>query len=210
MNEDYLWDKSGEPDPEIERLEQTLGRLRYKRPAEPLPLPASTRSPFKLRFSQPALAAAAALLLLILAGGLWLGLKRSSHTEDKNTIAGHAPSIEKQGQQQQIVSGPRPRPQLDPLMPIDNKAPENADKLTAAAVPEAGRQRDKLSRRSTVARQELANRREPSQLGRGRREQIARDGVKAKEQLILALQIASEKLNRVQKKIQTNQERGPV
>jgi FecR protein len=33
MNDDYLWDGSGEPDPEIQRLEQTLGRFRHNRPA---------------------------------------------------------------------------------------------------------------------------------------------------------------------------------
>jgi FecR protein len=30
MNEDYLWDRSGPPDPKIERLEQTLAPLRYR------------------------------------------------------------------------------------------------------------------------------------------------------------------------------------
>ena len=34
MNEEYLWDKSGEPDPDIQQLEQILGTLRY----EPKPL----------------------------------------------------------------------------------------------------------------------------------------------------------------------------
>jgi len=33
MNDDYLWDRSGPPDPEIERLEQTLSPLRYRRRA---------------------------------------------------------------------------------------------------------------------------------------------------------------------------------
>ena len=34
MNEDYLWDRSGEPDPEIERLEKLLSPFRYpERPA---------------------------------------------------------------------------------------------------------------------------------------------------------------------------------
>lgn len=30
MNDDYLWDRSGPPDPEIERLEQTLAPLRHR------------------------------------------------------------------------------------------------------------------------------------------------------------------------------------
>jgi hypothetical protein len=34
MNEDYLWDRSGPPDPEIERLERTLAPLRYRHRAE--------------------------------------------------------------------------------------------------------------------------------------------------------------------------------
>jgi hypothetical protein len=30
MDDDYLWDRSGEPDPDVARLEQTLGRLSYR------------------------------------------------------------------------------------------------------------------------------------------------------------------------------------
>jgi hypothetical protein len=33
MNDDYLWDRSGPPDPEIERLEKTLAPLRYRHTA---------------------------------------------------------------------------------------------------------------------------------------------------------------------------------
>jgi hypothetical protein len=36
MREDYLWDRSGPPDPEIERLETELASLRY-RFVRPLP-----------------------------------------------------------------------------------------------------------------------------------------------------------------------------
>ena len=32
-DDDYLWDGSGEPDPEIQRLEKSLGALRYRPPA---------------------------------------------------------------------------------------------------------------------------------------------------------------------------------
>jgi hypothetical protein len=35
MNEDWLWDRSGPPDPEIERLENTLSPLRYRHRAMP-------------------------------------------------------------------------------------------------------------------------------------------------------------------------------
>ena len=33
MNDNYLWDGSGEPNPEIQRLENALGRFRHNRPA---------------------------------------------------------------------------------------------------------------------------------------------------------------------------------
>ncbi len=35
MNDDYLWDKSGEPDPDVERLESLLGRFRFDAEAAP-------------------------------------------------------------------------------------------------------------------------------------------------------------------------------
>ncbi|HSE97491.1 MAG TPA: hypothetical protein VLD57_04420 [Blastocatellia bacterium] len=63
MRDDYLWDGSGEPDPEIEKLENLLGRYRYQ--PRPVPMPVSTR-----RFFDRRLAIAAAIVLMALAG-LW-------------------------------------------------------------------------------------------------------------------------------------------
>jgi len=37
MSDDYLWDGSGRPDPDIEKLEHVLGSLRYDRPAPVFP-----------------------------------------------------------------------------------------------------------------------------------------------------------------------------
>jgi hypothetical protein len=62
--------------------------------------------------------------------------------------------------------------------------------------------RSKLPRRYSGARQETARHRELNISPH--REQLAREGEHAKAQLILALHIASDKLNMVQKKIQTN------
>ena len=36
MKDDYLWDPSGTPDADIQRLERLLGRLRTTRPAPPI------------------------------------------------------------------------------------------------------------------------------------------------------------------------------
>ena len=46
MTEDYLWDRSGPPDPEIESLERTLAAVGYRglgRPCEVAPRPARSR-----------------------------------------------------------------------------------------------------------------------------------------------------------------------
>ena len=64
MGNEYLWDGSGEPDPEIQRLEALLGRFQYNRPRPVFPeiVPAK-RWRFFLPHMQllPALAAVAAL-----------------------------------------------------------------------------------------------------------------------------------------------------
>jgi hypothetical protein len=56
MNEEYLWDRSSPPDPEIERLEQTLAPLRYRLRPE---LVRPERSPRRVLWA----AAAAAMVL---------------------------------------------------------------------------------------------------------------------------------------------------
>ncbi|HEY0174392.1 MAG TPA: hypothetical protein VGB98_25475 [Pyrinomonadaceae bacterium] len=73
---DYLWDKKGEPDGEVERLEALLGTLAHRPRPLALPTPAHAR-PSRL-FAPWALAAAAALLVTTLAGAA--ALLRSRET----------------------------------------------------------------------------------------------------------------------------------
>lgn len=67
---DYLWDRSGEPDPEIEHLEAVLGKFRHDSPTPVFPEIVARRRwvvfPWRLRRS-PALAMAAAGLATIVA-----------------------------------------------------------------------------------------------------------------------------------------------
>jgi len=66
MNDDYLWDRSGEPDPEVQRLERLLGRYRHEE-TNPRPFPLSTQhSALSTRILRP-LAIAAALALFAIA-----------------------------------------------------------------------------------------------------------------------------------------------
>ncbi len=71
MNDDYLWDKSGEPDPQIQQLEEILGTLRYQ--PRPLNLP-------RRRNYLALLAIAATVVMALLAGGLWMQIHRQDAT----------------------------------------------------------------------------------------------------------------------------------
>ncbi len=77
MSNDYLWDRSGPPDPDVERLEQMLGRLRTTPPAPDVSETSvgpgvsraarTARAPHLyvgVRFLAPALAAAAVIALM--------------------------------------------------------------------------------------------------------------------------------------------------
>lgn len=93
MSDDYLWDRSGPSDPEVERLESVLAPLAHDG-ARPLRLPAPV-----VRRSPRTLAAIAALagaaMLAVIAGGWWL-LARPRVTTPAWTVTATAgtPTIE--------------------------------------------------------------------------------------------------------------------
>ena len=73
MKDDYLWDGSGEPDPEVQKLESMLGRFRHDRPAPSFEQIADVRpakqrgSFFSLRWSYQLGAVAAVLVVAVAA-----------------------------------------------------------------------------------------------------------------------------------------------
>jgi hypothetical protein len=73
MNDNYLWDRCGEPDPEVQELEEILGTLRYQ--PRPLEIPADIRVARKRNFFPMAIAAA--LAFFVIAAGLWFQLSRT-------------------------------------------------------------------------------------------------------------------------------------
>ena len=158
MNDDYLWDKTGQPDPQIQQLEEILGTLRYQ--PRPLALP-QRRNYF------PLLAIAASLLLALFAGGIWLRV-RSRHD---------AP-------QQQAQATP---PEQKPVKP--NEAPQPPELRSAFNPPHV-----------TIKRVH-AKRSASSVLPKQERE----EALMAKEQLMLALRVTTQKLHLVHTKTQPNQ-----
>jgi hypothetical protein len=111
MSDDYLWDGSGEPDPEIEKLERLLGQYRYQ--PKQLDVPVRPR-----RFFDRRLAVAAAIILMVLAGLLALSLGNKS-----------------KGQPEQQMAGTQTDDKEEPPRPAPNHAPEilpRPDKPSAA------------------------------------------------------------------------------
>ena len=70
MNEsdDYLWDRSGPPDPEVKRLEDLMAPLRHQAPLDDLKL---ARQPRKKRWMIPAAAVAVAATVALVAWWQW-------------------------------------------------------------------------------------------------------------------------------------------
>ena len=73
MEDNYLWDRSGEPDPEVQELEEILGTLRYQ--PRPLEIPVNVLVDRRRSFF-PAMAMAAAIALLAILFGLWFSFNR--------------------------------------------------------------------------------------------------------------------------------------
>jgi len=91
----YLWDGSGDPDPEIARLEETLGRLRHR--GVPPVLPKRERVPTRrvlpfTRFKTTAIVAMAASVVLI-ASAIWLVFTLRRASWDVAQLAG-APVVD--------------------------------------------------------------------------------------------------------------------
>jgi len=143
MNDDYLWDKSGEPDPQIQQLEEILGTLRYQ--PKPLQLPEELPTSRRRNYF-PWLAIAATVAIALLAAGLWLGLRNQEASIP--TVAIAQPEA----------------PVIGPALSVSNDAPK---------------------------------RRTPRVIKYNRQEALA-----AKQQLLFALRLASEKLNAVHRRTQ--------
>jgi hypothetical protein len=177
MNEKYLWDKSGEPDPEIQQLEQILGTLRYQ--PRPLELPIETQ-PARRNRHLPFLAIAASLVLALLTGIFWLTL-RNRNAAPENEARRNAPSIPPSSP----VSSPGDK------QAVASNHEEKKNLVNSPHSPNRRRETIPLDARGRHSSQ-------VSTLNKHEREQA----LEAKEQLMVALRLASEKLNLAQRKAQ--------
>jgi hypothetical protein len=174
MKEDYLWDRSGEPDPELQELEEILGPLRYQPRPRQIPADIQVRRGSFVR----ALAIAAAIALFAVLLGLWfhfnrlrsappLEAKRTSQNDQKPDDVRPAASV-KEGSQTVSASNPK----------NNRKAVRSTTRTLVTA-----RRTPFIRRKSSppqLTPQELAE----------------------KEQVLIALRLVSAKLNLAQRKTQ--------
>ncbi len=173
MNEDYLWDRSGEPDEDVQELEEILGTLRYQpRPLEIPEQPFRRSGPFLMR----TLAIAAAVALLALGLGIWLAMQNQSRSEVATSAEPQSP------QSAEVRPDDTTRAAANPL---DEQKVKN---LLAANTP----------RRSPAVKQRQRVRHNSFNMSAA---EIAKAKA-TKDELILALRLASSKLSFAQKKTQ--------
>src|ERR1700674_5082891 len=141
-NNDYLWDRTGEPDPQIQELEDVLGALRYQ--PQPLELPAGVRTEPRRRFL-PGLAIAATIALMVLALGLWLSLHRV-----QTVTTAKQPNIQKQiGDQPAPAVSPTPKPEDEVVVDHKKKAASPFRQRNPAARSAWARNPKRLPKAST-------------------------------------------------------------
>src|SRR5262249_1456024 len=108
MSCDYLWDRTGEIDPEIQQLEEILDPLGYQ--PRPLSFPADVwPRPRPIFF--PPLVVAAAIALVALAFGLWLAvIRRNSNQRLAQERPLQPPALKgvSNESQRDLTSTPRP------------------------------------------------------------------------------------------------------
>jgi hypothetical protein len=114
MNNNYLWDRSGEIDPDLQQLEETLGTLRYQ--PQPLRIPTSLQIGRRRSF-YPLMAIAATIALVTIALGLWFAFKQRQAAPSFAVRQNEQPAskvIEKQSprddQPQQVAVNPDSKP----------------------------------------------------------------------------------------------------
>jgi hypothetical protein len=190
MNHDYLWDRTGEPDPEIQRLERILGTLRY----QPRPLELPAKMPFvNPRTFLPRVAIAAAVAAILVGGTSWL-LVRRPDTSVRSQSTSSLSAVKKESA----------TPEIGATAAKDQVLAES--RITNAPVRDQQKHRGKRKSLAAGNRQlRITSANGPELSARDRAEARA-----AKEQLLLALRVASEKLSLAQKRAQATYPGSPI
>lgn len=191
MKEDYLWDKTGAADPEIERLENALAVFRYQE-TEPPVLPAKIvpferkqpRGFFRLAF---AFAGCAALVAVCL--GVWFQFSSGKVDVAKNSTETIAPQINEKIADETVVK--KPADLIVKKVEVSKQSSEpkttKTRKIATATVPQEKTVAQNISVKNTAVK-------------------LTKDEKYAYDQLMLALSITGSKLKLVKDKIDNVEE----
>ncbi|HKY03411.1 MAG TPA: hypothetical protein VJQ56_00910 [Blastocatellia bacterium] len=141
MNDDYLWNKEGEPDAEIERLENLLVRFRHK-PVAPPQIAARPRF-YQPGFYSTQWAAAAVVILAVLAALTFLAIWKAARTSNNPNVAevtapkGDEGNAEKKPEQVRVPQPPEQTPGSDEIAaaPAPAKATRRAPSVRPRVEP---------------------------------------------------------------------------
>jgi hypothetical protein len=173
MDDNYLWDRTGEPDAEVQQLEEMLGTLRYQ--PRPLAIPANTN--FRRQRAFIPLAVAAAIALLVIGAGLWIRFANSNRRP-----------VEQAKRGPQSTAPQQPAPQLSDQLANSTPPPEPEPRESFYGTPKANQRQIAFKPRRLV---------QPVQPAVLTQEEMAQ-----KEQVLVALRLVSAKLNLAQRKAQ--------
>jgi hypothetical protein len=182
MEDNYLWDRSGEPDPEIQKLEELLGALRYE--------PRALEIPHQIQLGRrrsflPAISIAAAIALLAVLLG-WFSFNRRQTPALK---ANNNPGINQ---------------------PATRTPTANPDKrATIATVVKSPKQGSIQKHREAPRNLEARNQNSMTRTATGQPELTAEE-LAEKEQVLVALRLVSYKLNIAQRKTQGGPQLNPI
>jgi hypothetical protein len=212
---DYLWDKTGEPDPEIQQLEEILGTLKYQ--PRPLEIPAGLsvglavgRERSFFRSAAPGLAIAATLAMLLIGLGVWFAWQRSQRFPTR-APSDVAKSTDKAGSPANPTNGPTNGPTPNPTQTAQVAANPKHEETAAPSQEPSHRQRGpQRINRSFVAVNSNRARNEVRSARSARQAKERQEAALAKDQLLLALRLTSAKLSFAQKKTQTTNSPEPV
>ena len=175
MKDNYLWDRSGEPDAEIQELEEILGTLRYQ--PRPLEIPSHIQIGQRRHFV-PAIAIAAAIALFAILIAAWFSFN-------------HRPAPVLQASRDQQIDQPSNIPQ-------PGAKPDNESSPTTAV---KGPEPKPIQKHREAPRYLLAANRRPTR-SQTRQPALTAQELAEKEQVLLALRLVSFKLNVAQRKTQ--------
>jgi hypothetical protein len=184
MEDNYLWDRSGEADPEIQELEEILGPLRYQ--PRPLEIPRNLQLGRRRSFF-PAMAIAAAIALCAVLLGLWFSFNRR---QPAASVANNSLHIE------------QPATATPPSLKPDTQAEEAT---VANHSKQIDTQKHREARHDFLARnQSRATRTVIRQPG------LTPEEMTEKEQVLVALRLVSYKLTVAQRKTQGVPQLNPI